>query len=62
MNAEMPLAPFSGSVTAMTVYHSDLPPLVMKHFEPLSTQSSPSRTARVFMAPASEPAPRSVSA
>src|SRR3712207_7124154 len=27
--AEMPLEPFSGSVTAMTVYHSEMPELVI---------------------------------
>src|ERR1700758_5761652 len=37
MNDEMPLAPLSGSVTAITVYHVDLPPLVIQHLAPLST-------------------------
>ena len=42
-NAEMPLAPFSGSVTAMTVYHSEMPALVIQALVPLSTQVSPSQ-------------------
>ncbi len=63
MNEEMPLAPLSGgSVTAMTVYHVDLPPLVIQHFEPLRIQSSPSAFARVRIDAASEPASRSDSA
>ena len=59
MNEEIPLAPLSGSVTAITVYQVDLPPLVIQHFDPLSTQLSPSSRARVFIAAASEPASRS---
>nr|CRL70977.1 hypothetical protein CPGR_00593 [Mycolicibacter nonchromogenicus] len=62
MNAEIPLAPRSGSVTAITVYQLDLPPLVIQHFEPLRTQSSPSALARVRIAAASLPASRSDSA
>ena len=62
MNAEMPLAPLSGSVTAMTVYQVDLPPLVIQHLVPLRIQSSPSLTARVRIAAASVPASRSDSA
>ena len=58
-NAEMPLAPLSGSVTAMTVYQSETPALVIQALVPLSTQVSPSRRARVFIAAASEPASRS---
>ena len=61
-NAEMPLAPLSGSVTAMTVYQRDSPALVIQHLVPLSTQVSPSRRARVRIAAASEPASRSLSA
>ncbi len=38
-----------------------LPELVMKAFAPLMTHSPPSSTARVFVAPASEPASGSVS-
>ncbi|COX55215.1 Uncharacterised protein [Mycobacterium tuberculosis] len=38
MNAEMPLAPRSGSVTAITVYQVDLPPLVIQHLAPLRIQ------------------------
>src|SRR5271165_3163528 len=62
MNAEIPLAPLSGSVTAITVYQLDLPPLVIQHLVPLSTHSSPSRRARVRIAAASLPASRSDSA
>jgi hypothetical protein len=36
-----PAAPLSGSVTAVTVYQVDLPPLVIQQLEPLSTQWSP---------------------
>jgi hypothetical protein len=61
-NAEMPLAPLSGSVTAITVYQVDLPPLVIQHLEPLSTQSSPSARARVRIDAGSLPASRSDSA
>ena len=52
----MPCAPFSGSVFATTITRSELMPLVMNVFEPLSTQSSPSRTAVVLMPCRSEPA------
>jgi hypothetical protein len=62
MNAEMPLAPMSGSVTAITVYQVDLPPLVIQHLDPLSTQSSPSARARVRIDAGSLPASRSDSA
>src|SRR5271165_1765427 len=62
MNAEIPLAPLSGSVTVITVYQLDLPPLVIQHLAPLSTHSSPSRRARVRIAAASLPASRSDSA
>ena len=61
-NAEMPLAPLSGSVTAITVYQLDMPALVIQHLVPLSTQSSPSAAARVRIDAASEPASRSDSA
>ncbi|TDZ74501.1 hypothetical protein DE4586_04698 [Mycobacteroides salmoniphilum] len=61
-NAEMPLAPLSGSVTAITVYQVDLPPLVIQHLVPLRIQSSPSALARVRMPAASLPASRSLSA
>ena len=33
MNAEMPLAPLSGSVTAITVYQVDLPPFEIQHLD-----------------------------
>ena len=49
-NTEIPLTPLSGSVTAITVYQVDLPPLVIQHLEPLSTHSSPSARARVRIA------------
>ena len=58
----MPFAPLSGSVTAMTVYQVDLPPLVIQHLEPLRIQSSPSAFARVRIEAASDPASRSNSA
>ena len=62
MNAEMPLAPLSGSVTAITVYQVDLPPLVIQHLVPLRIQSSPSALARVRIDAASLPASRSLNA
>src|ERR1700731_5140638 len=62
MNDEMPLAPSSGSVTAITVYQLDLPPLVIQHLAPLRIQSSPSALARVRIDAASLPASRSDSA
>src|SRR5689334_15043272 len=62
MNAEIPLAPLSGSVTAITVYQVDLPPLVIQHLVPFKIHSSPSARARVRIAAASEPASRSDSA
>ena len=49
-------------MTAITVYQLDTPALVIQHFVPLSTQPSPSATALVRMAEASEPASRSESA
>ena len=58
----MPLDFLSGSVTAITVYQLETPALVIQHLVPLSTQSSPSATARVRIAAASEPASRSDSA
>ena len=42
MNDEMPLAPLSGSLTAITVYQLDLPPLVIQHLAPFRIHSSPS--------------------
>ena len=62
MKAEIPLAPLSGSVTAITVYQDDLPPLVIQALAPLRIQSSPSAFARVFMDAASLPASRSLNA
>jgi hypothetical protein len=61
-NADIPFDRLSGSVTAITVYQLDTPALVIQHLVPLSTHSSPSATARVRMAAASEPASRSDSA
>src|SRR5579875_48354 len=61
-NAEIPLAPLSGSVTAITVYQVDLPPLVIQLLAPLRIQSSPSATARVRIDAASLPDSRSESA
>ena len=55
MKAEMPLAPAVGSVAANTQTMSASPPLVMKHFSPLMTHSSPSLTAVVRTLEASEP-------
>ena len=46
----------------MTVYQVDLPPLVIQHLAPLSTQSSPSARARVRIDAGSLPASRSESA
>ena len=46
----------------MTVYQLDAPALVIQLLAPFSTQSSPSRMARVRIAAASEPASRSDSA
>ncbi len=55
-----PRWPLSASVTAITIAKSASTPLVMKVFSPLRTQSSPSRTARMRIAVASEPASGSV--
>src|SRR5450756_2325810 len=54
--------PALSPVTAvmMTIFDILVPELVIKHFVPFITQSSPSRTAVVFVAPASEPASGSV--
>src|SRR2546423_799965 len=62
MKADIPREPAEGSVTAMTAYHKDLPPLEIQHLAPLSTQSSPSARARVRIDAASLPASRSDSA
>jgi hypothetical protein len=55
-----PSAPLSRSVTANTIVKSASLPPVMNVFSPLITHSSPSRTAEVRIARASEPAPGSV--
>ena len=60
-NPRMPLLPCSGSVCAQTTATSASVPLVIHILEPSSTQSSPSRRARVRIEPGSEPASASVS-
>src|SRR5581483_781581 len=62
MKAEMPLAPLSGSLDAITVYQVDLPPFVIHALEPLRIHESPSWRARVRIAAASLPDSRSESA
>src|SRR5262249_2379913 len=62
LNAELPLAPLSGSLDAIPVYHVDLPPLVIHALEPLRIQESPSWRACVRIEAASLPASRSESA
>ena len=52
----MPRWPFAGSVFAKTTVQVARPALVMKVFDPLSTYSSPLRSAFVFMRATSEPA------
>lgn len=61
-NAEMPLAPLSGSVTTITAYRSSVRRWRSGTLVPLSTHSSPSGRARVRIAAASLPASRSESA
>lgn len=51
-----PLVPSDGSTEATTTWTSAMPPFVAQVLTPLSTQSDPSGTARVRMAPTSEPA------
>ena len=58
----MPRAPAAGSVTAETTKKSENAPSLMKCFWPVSSQPPPSRSARVLMPAASEPAPGSVMA
>jgi hypothetical protein len=63
MIAEISLRPSGFSpVTAVTVTNDvmSVPEFVMKALEPLMTQTSPSRTAVVRVAPASDPPPGSV--
>ncbi len=63
MKQEMPARPFSLLVRAHTSPHFALCALEMKTLRPLSTQPSPLRSARVWMAPAgSEPPEGSVMA
>ena len=54
-NADTPLEPRLRSVTAMATMTSPARPWVVKVFDPLSTQWSPSRTATVRMPAASLP-------
>ena len=58
-NADSPLCPLGRSVEAEADDHDALPPFVMNIFEPLSTYSSPRRTAVVWIAETSDPAPGS---
>ena len=60
-SAVSPLWPFARSVDAKQTIHDACPALVMNIFEPLTTYSSPRRTAVVWMPDTSEPAPGSVS-
>ena len=60
-NALIPFGP-GPPVRANTIAVAAHEPSVMKTFEPLSTQPSPSRSARVTSAAASEPQPGSVRA
>ena len=62
MKALMPRLPADLSVTAITIATSPFWPLVMNCLTPLSTYSSPSRTAVVFSPSACEPTCGSVSA
>ena len=55
-----PSWPASGSVRVRSITMAARCPLVMKVFEPLITQPSPSRTARVLVPARSEPASGSV--
>ena len=50
----------SSEVRAKTVYRSLMPALVIQHFVPLITQSSPSRTALVVIEATSLPASASL--
>ncbi len=59
-NAEIPLAPFDGSVEANTVYMSAMPAFEMKAFRPSRTHSLPSSVAVVVIEPTSDPASGSV--
>jgi len=62
INALRPLTPLLGSVEAKITMISAMPQVVAKHLVPLSTHSFPSALAIVATAPASDPAPGSVSA
>ena len=59
-NALMPLLPAAVSVFAYTIMTSAPGAFVIHIFDPLSTYSSPSRTAVVRMLTTSEPAPASL--
>ncbi len=58
-NAVRPLWPFDRSVDAKQTIHDAWPAFVMNILEPLTTYSSPRRTAVVWMPDTSEPAPGS---
>ncbi len=58
--AVSPLWPFVRSVDAKQTIHDACPAFVMNIFDPLTTYSSPLRTAVVWMPETSEPAPGSV--
>ncbi len=60
MNAEIPCDDAARSVTAITTHTSATCALVVKVLPPFITQESPSRTARVRVPPASDPASGSV--
>jgi hypothetical protein len=62
MNDAWPRCPSAGSTVATTTLTSAMPPLEMNTFEPLRTQSSPTRRAVVRSERTSEPAPASVTA
>ena len=55
MKALMPFLPAALSVTANTTATSAFLPLVMNCFTPCNAYSAPMRSARVLIAPASEP-------
>ena len=61
MKALKPFMPAAGSVSAKITKTEAKPPLVIQHLVPFRTYSSPTLMAVVLPAPASEPAPGSVS-
>lgn len=60
MSSEIPRAPALGSVLTANTTMSAEPPLVMNVLDPLTTYSSPRRTAVVRIALRSDPAPGSL--